>query len=263
MIQETINIQNRQETLHGILYLPSESTDTEPQKPFPLIIHVNGMPGSSPSEDQERFAEHFIARNMAFFSYDHQGVRESTGIFNYFAAQANIEVVFDRLVHHPAIDPTRIALFGESFGGAMAICHAARDSRIKCLGVRSPVYDTELIPTYPFFEDLLKIWTRNKQMRFPSSNHLKEVYITQTRHYNPVKMTSLISQPIYLIAGGRDELLEAHGFEELYEKLASSEKSIRMFKKANHNFSYEDDFQQMREEFVQFFEKNLVFHNSQ
>ncbi len=261
MIQETINIQNRQETLHGILYIPSESTSA--QKPFPLIIHVNGMPGSSPSEDQERFAEHFIARNISLFCYDHQGVRESTGIFNYFAAQANIEVVIDRLVHHSAIDPTRIALLGESFGGAMAICHAARDSRITCIGVRSPVYDTELIPTYPFFDDLLKIWTRNKQMRFPSGNHLKEIYISQTRHYNPSKIASLITQPIYLIAGGRDELLKAPGFEELYGKLASAEKTIRMFNRANHNFSYELDFQQMREEFVKFFEKNLILSNPQ
>ncbi|MHA1519713.1 MAG: alpha/beta hydrolase [Promethearchaeota archaeon] len=258
MIQETINIQNRQETLHGILYCPESTTES---LNFPLIIHVNGMPGSSPDEDLGRFAESFVERNLAFFSYDHQGVRESTGIFNYFAAQANIEVVIDRLVHHPAIDPTRIALLGESFGGAMAICHAARDSRITCLGVRSPVYDTELIPTYPFFDDLLKIWTRNKQMRFPSGNHLKEVYITQTRHYNPSKIASLITQPIYIIAGERDELLGAQGFEDLHEKLASSEKSLRMFKKANHNFSYEADFQQMREEFLQFFEKCLVLHN--
>lgn len=262
MQQEIIDLEIRNEQIHGILYIPDNSSSTiDINSPrtmiFPLIIHVNGMPGTSPEEEKIRFAEQFTALNMAYFCYDHQGVRESTGIFTYFSAQANIEAIIDFLVHHPSIDPTRIGLFGESFGGAMTLCHCARDSRIKSLGVRSPVFDTEIIPTYSFFDDLLKIWTRNKQMRFPPGNHLKQVYISQTAHYNPMKMVRNIHQPMVLIAGGKDELLQVEGFHKLFEKIASTEKKLHVFPKANHNFTYDTDFKQMQTLLFEFFQQHL------
>lgn len=240
----------REEKIHGILYFPDNKSDN-----YPLVIHINGMPGTSPEEDQERFGRLFTQNNMALFCYDHQGVRQSSGVFTYFAAQANIEYVIDNMVEYPKIDPLRIGLLGESFGGAMTLCHAARDDRIAAIGVRSPVSDTEIVPTYPFFDDLLKIWTRNKQMRFPPGNNLKNIYISQTRHYNPKNMVNMINQPFYMVAGKKDELLGHQGFENLFQEINSKEKFYDLYPNANHNFSDKNDFEKMRNTFIEFFKE--------
>jgi len=129
-----IEINVRSETLHSILYLPeTKNHKTNINNSFPLVIRVNGMPGKSPEEDEQRFAHYFVENDIAYFTYDHQGVRTSTGIFSYYDAQANIEKVIDQLVHYPKINPLKIGLLGESFGGAMALCHAVRDNRVNVL----------------------------------------------------------------------------------------------------------------------------------
>ncbi|MEJ2276685.1 MAG: prolyl oligopeptidase family serine peptidase [Candidatus Lokiarchaeota archaeon] len=104
------------------------------------------------------------------------------------------------------INPTLIGLFGESFGGAMALCHCARDKRIKALAIRSPVFDTEMVPTLPFFNDLMRIWARNKQMRFPQGN-VNGMYKEQTSLYNPIKLAPIINLPVFIVGGDSDKIL--------------------------------------------------------
>ncbi|MHA1585051.1 MAG: alpha/beta hydrolase family protein, partial [Promethearchaeota archaeon] len=250
-LKEILNIPIRKENLHGILYFPDDH-----KSPLPLIIHINGMPGKSPEEDEKRFATEFVNQGLAYYTYDHQGVRESSGIFTYYDAQENLEKVIDYLVQDSRIDPTHIGLFGESFGGSMAFSQSVRDNRIKCLTTRSPVYDTDIIPKLPFFTDLTKIWARNKQMRFPDLD-LKSIYLDQTREYNPMKLGNRLKMPYYLIAGDHDELLQADGFTRLFEIVKSSKKNFDLIKGANHNFSNPHQFKEMRKKIIQFFKENL------
>ncbi|WP_457557162.1 alpha/beta hydrolase [Candidatus Harpocratesius sp.] len=258
MQKEELDIIVREEKLHGILYIPENHHHPNGSNLlFPLIIHINGMPGTSPEDDEDRFAKKFTEHGIAYYCYDHQGVRQSSGVFTYFSAQANIEYVVDYLVHHRFIDPLQIGLLGESFGGAMALCHSARDYRISVLALRSPVSDTEIVTTYSFFDDLLKIWTRNKQMRFPPDKNMKNLYISQTHHYNPKNMADSINQPVKIIAGKRDELLGDKGFEDLFKKLNSTQKEIEIYPKANHNFTNAKDFEKMRDSFIEFFSKQF------
>ncbi|MCK4845860.1 MAG: prolyl oligopeptidase family serine peptidase, partial [Candidatus Heimdallarchaeota archaeon] len=159
--------------------------------------------------------------------------------------------------HRPEVDPSRIALFGESFGGAMAISHAARDSRIKCLVVRSPVFDTEVIPKTIAFEDLTKIWTRNEQMRFPVID-LKKGFKMQTMHYNPKNLIKNIKCPICVVVGDNDEILPIAGFKELYSKVSDENtKEFHIIEKANHNFSRNEHLEEMKRIFLIFLETNL------
>lgn len=253
-----IEIEVRTEILQSILYLP-DIIEPENSKNtcFPLVIRVNGMPGKSPKEDELRFACHFVNNNIAYFTYDHQGVRGSTGIFTYYDAQANIEQVINQLVYHPEIDPLRIGLLGESFGGAMAFCHAVRDKRVQCLAIRSPVFNTEIIPKNPLFKFFIKALTRNKEMRFPDGD-LKIKYAEQTRQYNPVRLADKLLKPFYLIAGNKDVLFPEHGFHQLFNKVQSENKKIDIIDGANHNFTDENHFQQMCENLIDFFDSHLV-----
>jgi dipeptidyl aminopeptidase/acylaminoacyl peptidase len=256
--KEIIKINIRTEILHGILYLPDNGdASRDKNKSFPLVIRINGMPGYSPEEDEQRFVHHFTKNNIAYFTFDHQGVRKSSGIFTYYDAQANSERVVDQLVHHSEINSSKIGLLGESFGGTMALCNAVRDNRIQCLAIRSPVFDTEIIQKHPFFNALIKIWTRNKQMRFPKSDWKKK-YIEQTKQYNPDRLADKLTKPFYLIAGNKDQLLPEHGFRQLFEKINSNDKKLDIINEADHNFSDKIQFQEMCEKIVNFFIKHLI-----
>ncbi|MFX1532010.1 MAG: alpha/beta hydrolase family protein [Promethearchaeota archaeon] len=253
MRKEVIEIEVRTEILQSIMYLP----DIIDNSYFPLVIRVNGMPGKSPEEDELRFAYHFVNNNIAYFTYDHQGVRDSTGIFTYYDAQANIEQVINQLVHYPEIDPLRIGLLGESFGGAMAFCHAVRDRRVQCLAIRSPVFDTEIIPKNPLFKFFIKALMRNKEMRFPDGD-IKVKYAEQTRQYNPDRLADKLVKPFYLIAGNKDALFPEYGFRQLFDKVKSESKKIDIIDGANHNFTEKNHFQLMCKNLIDFFNTHLV-----
>ena len=256
-----IEINVRSETLHSILYLPeTKNHKANTNKSFPLVIRINGMPGKSPEEDEQRFAHYFVENNIAYFTYDHQGVRTSTGIFSYYDAQANIEKVIDQLVQYPNINPLKIGLLGESFGGSMALCHAVRDNRVKCLAIRSPVFDTEIIPKNPLFKFFIRALTRNKEMRFPEVDY-KEEYSKQTKQFNPNKLAKYLTKPFYLIAGNKDALFPENGFHKLFNKVKSKEKKIEILDGANHNFTDKNQFQMMCEKIIDFFRIHLVSNN--
>ncbi|MFX1277801.1 MAG: alpha/beta hydrolase family protein [Promethearchaeota archaeon] len=258
MRKEVIEVEVRSEILQGVLYLPDEKDPKISEcNPFPIVIRVNGMPGKSPEEDETRFAHLFVNNEFAYFTYDHQGVRKSTGIFTYYDAQANIENVINQLVHHPEMNPIKIGLLGESFGGAMAFCHTVRDKRVKCLAIRSPVFDTEIIPKNPLFKFFIKALTRNKKMRFPEGD-LKKKYAEQTRQYNPNRLADKLAKPFYLIAGNKDVLFPESGFHQLFNKVKSENKKIEIIDGADHNFTDKNHFHLMRKNIIDFFRFHLI-----
>jgi len=261
MEKKVMEINVRSETLHSILFLPETNNHkTNNSRSFPLVIRVNGMPGKSPEEDEQRFAHYFVENDIAYFTYDHVGVRQSTGIFSYYEAQSNIEKVIDLLVQDPKINPLKIGLLGESFGGAMALCHTARDNRVKCCAIRSPVFDTEIVPKNPLFKFFIRALTRNKEMRFPDVDFKKE-YAIQTKQFNPAKLATYLTKPFYLIAGNKDALFPEKGFHQLFNKIKSKEKKIEILDGANHNFTDKNHFQQMCRNLVDFYHTHLGSNN--
>ncbi|MHA1198771.1 MAG: alpha/beta hydrolase [Candidatus Heimdallarchaeaceae archaeon] len=246
---EHSDINFREETINGVLYLP------EDKKPSPLIVHLNGMPGLEPEKEGERFAQDMVDNGFAYYAFDYTGVRNSTGTFEYYYSQENINQVISYLVHHPKIDPTQIALIGESFGGAMAISHTARDPRIKCLAIRSPVYDTDKVVKLKIFDGLSQLWKRSKQMRFPEV-HLKNWFKEQSSQYNPSKLISNINCPVRFITGTKDEILDLDQVEQFYRKLSPDiDKEMKIVEKADHNFSDTKHFEIMKTYIVEFFKE--------
>ncbi len=251
MKKEFIQIQFRKELINGMLFLPDS------KKPAPLVLHLNGMPGFEPEKEETRFAIFFTLKNYAYFAFDYVGVRQSTGLFEYIYSQENINLVLSKLVHHPRINPSRIGLLGESFGGAMALCHTSRDDRIRCLAIRSPVYDTEEIPKMKMFDGLVQLWRASKQMRFPRIN-LRNSFLFQSRHYNPMKQALHLKCPVRIITGDRDDIVPVEKIEKLYAKIPDKiDKEMRIVPGADHKFSKTKDFEIMKDYFSRFFEAYL------
>lgn len=232
------------------LFLPEEKGN------YPLIIHLNGMPGHSPTEQKERLGADIVKEGYAFFAFDYPGVRKSTGTYSYYAAHGIIDKILAKLVKHEEIDPSKIGLLGESFGGAKSICYTARDERVKALAVRSPVYDTNYVVELPVFDVLAKIWRRNNQMRFPDDD-LRKLFRIQARQFNPKVLIKEIKVPIFVMAGGKDEILAKEGFEKLQTSINGKPSEFYMIEEADHNFTNKEHFSMFKEKAIAFFNKQL------
>ncbi|MCG3216153.1 MAG: prolyl oligopeptidase family serine peptidase [Candidatus Heimdallarchaeota archaeon] len=241
----------REERIDGYLYLP------EKEEQSPLIIALNGMPGLDPIKEKDRLAPIFTKSKFAYFAFDYTGVRKSSGLYEYYYSHENINKIISYLSKHPKIDSSRIGLFGESFGGAMALSHATRDKRIRCLAIRSPVYDTEKIPRLKIFEGLAQLWQRDKQMRIRYVN-LKKEFQQQSKLYNPMKLAPLLQVPIRVITGDKDEILSEKQIQKFFDKIPSNlDKKFMIVEGANHNFSKPKDFEIMKDFILDFFIETL------
>ena len=253
---ETVDFRYRELMIDAKLFLP-DKLDT----PVPLVVKLNGMQGQAPDKEKDRFAPWLTKEGIGFLAYDYPGVRKSEGKFDYFSAQESIDFAISLMMRDERINPLRIGLLGESFGGAMAIAHAARDDRIRVLALRSPVFDTAYIGKMQGFEMLYRIWLRTGEMRFHSmtSEELREEFSVQTRYYNPSNLAGRISIPVKMIVGGKDELLPIEGFRQLAEKLRirDDKELYQEVDKANHNFTVKTHFEKVAREFTAFFKQTL------
>jgi len=125
----------------------------------------------------------------------------------------DIQAVVDYVIEE---EPnTRLAILGNSMGGALALCYAARDERIEAVVAQSPYasvrhslkqgikYFTGL-PPFPFVP-LIRIFS------LPYVD-LDAAYIS------PLEMMKKLQQkPVLILMGGADEVVNPQGAEQLYE----------------------------------------------
>jgi pimeloyl-ACP methyl ester carboxylesterase len=88
-------------------------------------------------------AEYFHAAGFTVLSYDPRSIGASDGTpRNEVHPARNIEDYHDALTFlraHPLVDPARIAFWGYSFSGTVALCAAALDKRVKAVVAVSPM----------------------------------------------------------------------------------------------------------------------------
>ena len=127
-------------TVDGKLFLP---TDAKGRLPVVVIV-----PGSlSIAASHLRHAETLVGMGIAAFVLDPFGARGVTSTvanqaqFSFAASAYDVAATVDVLSKHPALDSTRIGLWGVSLGGYYAPRAVAFEKRIKaCIGLAGP-YD--------------------------------------------------------------------------------------------------------------------------
>ncbi|KAI0603271.1 Alpha/Beta hydrolase protein [Biscogniauxia sp. FL1348] len=88
-------------------------------------------------------AEYFHAAGFTVLNYDPRSIGASDGMpRNEVHPPHNIEDYHDALTYlraHPLVDPSRIAFWGYSFSGMVALCAAALDKRVKAVVAVAPL----------------------------------------------------------------------------------------------------------------------------
>ena len=102
----------------------------------------------------DRYAEVLHASGLHVLLFDHRGFGLSSGhprqVINRWVQARAYGDAIDFLVRmHRAVDPARIAIWGDSLSGAMAIGAAAFDPRVRALVVQVPACGAVLPPGDP------------------------------------------------------------------------------------------------------------------
>ena len=134
-------------------------------------------------------------------------------------------------------------VYGASYGGAVAVCTLADDSRPNALCLRAPVYDTLWFAESPMIKPSMEFIaeTDPTQVRGIEDLRIQEEImrrmIEDAKVHNPMNEVSKISPRPMLIVHGTDDVgIPLAGVKRLYE-LAGEPKDIVIVEGADHNLS--------------------------
>jgi fermentation-respiration switch protein FrsA (DUF1100 family) len=164
----------------------------------------------------ENISSHF--RNIAWMpaegfnvlALDYRGYGASGGTPSLAGMQLDIDAAMRRLLAHKGVDPNRIAILGQSLGGALAIyyaAHSAYRANICAVVIDSAFFDYRQIVK----EKLASSYITWLFQWLP--------WITVNDDYSPANSVAAISPlPLLLIQGDHDAVVPLHNSLQLYER---------------------------------------------
>jgi len=180
----------------------------------PVLLFYHGNAGNISHRIEN--VEHFVNRGVSVFLLSYRGYGKSTGRPSEKGIYVDGLAAYDYLTKTEGIPPARIALFGRSLGGAVAI-EVAMQRAVRCIVVES---------TFTSLKDMSKTI-------FPWA--LFSPFIPN--HYDNGTKIATLSVPKLIVHGKNDEIVPFWIGEKLFT-LAKDEKKFLAIEGAGHNDTY-------------------------
>ena len=179
--------------------------------PGKFIICCHGLYSNKESEKYVEMAKMAAGRGISVVRFDFRGCGESSGNMKDSTLSNRMEDL-EHVIEYvrKRFGNPKIALFGSSLGGMVAIAVSAVDGRISSLAVLSTPFKIE--------EDI----------------GMGDDFIEDIKRHDILKYSGN-APPILIVHGRNDELVPAEHAEKIYEN-APGEKDL-MFFDADHSFS--------------------------
>ena len=135
MMKQEVIFYSENCKITGDLYLPET---TKQDEKLPVVILCHGFSGIREIL-LPPYAEFLAQNGFAALNFDYRGFGDSEGERGRLVPAEQVVDIRNAITFMetlPQVDPERIGLWGTSFGGANAICTAARDKRVKCISVQ-------------------------------------------------------------------------------------------------------------------------------
>lgn len=218
-VAEPVTIPWREFALPGYLRRPVEAT-----APTPLVVLFNGA--STVKEEMTLWSAPFLERGLATLAFDGPGSGEMRGRVAVDVGQEDITAaILDLAGADARLDRRRVALLGVSFGGALAVHHAARNPDVAALVAVTPPFHP---PAY---------------IRGVRDFVVEEIAVlcgvdatavrARSADLSCVPFAGDVRCPALVVAAGRDAILPASEARRLYDRLPGS-KTLFYLRQASH-----------------------------
>lgn len=179
--------------------------------PRPTAILLHGVPGVEKNLDIA-YALRDAGWNCLYFHY--RGSWGSEGDYTFAGALDDVAAATEWVLAQPSVNPKRLALIGNSFGGYLALAVAAADDRFRATVSICPLIDPALdpLPAELFDEFAQMLHGVTGPELFDQWNALPSIL---TRN------SELVNRRLLLVTGDRDELFPVSHYERLAAKLES------------------------------------------
>ncbi len=239
--EQPVTFDNRRgQRLHGVLHLP------EGRDKSPMVVMAHGFTDDKTGDNRlfVKFARKIAPAGIAVLRFDFAGSGDSEGDFAGMTPRGEIEDLksaIDFVCGIQEIDNHSIILIGYSLGGAVSICTAAEDQRVRMIIGWSPVSRADVTfrrilgeNTFQSAEKVGKAACKNGDKQF----HLSKDFFSDLQYINPLGIIGTISpRPIFLIQGLADEKVLPEETKRLFE-FAKTPKKIHFIEGSGHSFAF-------------------------
>jgi uncharacterized protein len=145
-MRQDVKFSSEGADLSGWLYMPNS------KPPWPLVVMTHGF-SATRHMVADKYAEIFHAAGLAVLLYDHRGFGDSGGeprlqMNPWVQARGYRDAIsYGRSLE--GVDVSRVAIWGDSFSGGVALAVAGIDERVAALVVQVPAIGRELPPADP------------------------------------------------------------------------------------------------------------------
>ncbi|MBD3404833.1 MAG: alpha/beta fold hydrolase [Candidatus Lokiarchaeota archaeon] len=206
------------------------------------ICKFHGLPGGP---DQVGGIASDLARiGIPVLTFDFRGFRRSDGVFSLRGEIEDARNAVSHLIESEYTSASTVMVYGASFGGAIAVCSAARDTRITAICLRAPLYDTE---RYSRARAIIPSIFKEIEKESPdvmhglddekTRNQMIDQLIEDAKEFNPMRdISKLAPRPVFITTGTDDEVIDVDGVKRLYHK-AGNPKQLEIVQGADHRLS--------------------------
>ena len=206
--------------------------------PFPGICEFHGLPGH-----EAGIASRLASAGFLVLTFDFRGFRRSQGVFRLSREIKDAKAAVTHLLRSELSKKDWVGVYGSSYGGAVAVCSAARDERISCVCLRAPVNDPLAFARSPLVQPEVERLLKEKPdevhgLSDPNTRRkILRWMVEDGARFSPMIEVSKISpRPLLVIGGDADKGIDLAGVRRLFER-AGEPKNLVVVKGADHELT--------------------------
>ena len=206
------------------------------------IVHCHGNAQNMTSH--WLFAEFLPRKQFNLFVFDYRGYGKSEGSVGRAGTVEDAQAALDYVFGRADVDAERVALFGQSLGGAIATVVAAQDKRVKALFIDS---------AFSSYQSEAAHVLRGNPLTYLFSWPLSRMLIRPG--YDPIDHIASVSpRPVLIIHGTEDPVVPHEMSRELHEA-AGEPKEVWIVDGAGHTAAGSVRRAEYQQKVCEFFEK--------
>lgn len=228
--EEKISFANsRGQTLVGVLQ------QGDPRKASGGVILCHGMESDKESEKLVFLSRELVRTGIATLRFDFSYSGESSGRFEEITYSGGVEDLTAAYRFLLSRQAGKIAVWGSSMGGTVALLFAAQEATVAALvTVAAPIHPKKIAQKLLTPEQVRR-W-RKQGYTFYQGQRINVSLLDDLERIDILKSAAAITCPVLIIHGDRDETVPVEEAYELFHQL-SEFKKLSILEGADHRLS--------------------------